>query len=393
MNAKGVTLAGLLELPSGAPKAVAIFAHCFTCSKNIHAASRVSRELAQRGIAVLRFDFTGLGGSGGDFENSDFSSNMEDLIAAATALRDRYMAPSLLVGHSLGGVAAVMAAAEIPEVRAVATIGSPSQPEHVEHLFGAKSDVIERDGAADVTLAGRSFRISKEFVSDIRSHRLENTLPHLGKPIAIFHSPVDGTVSIEHARRIYRLAKHPKSFISIDGADHLLTKPEDASFVAAMLASWASRYIVPAAEAEPAEQPDPGVVTVIEKTGFAQQVLMGSHELISDEPVKVGGTDTGPTPHQLLLAGLGACTSMTIRIYAERKAWPLKGVEVRLRRKQTREQGPDGKPRFIENIYKELKLAGELTAEQKQELARVADRCPVHRTLINEKRISTKVVD
>ena len=316
------TLAGRLEMPEDEPQAYALFAHCFTCGKDIAAASRISRALTRDGIAVLRFDFTGLGNSDGDFGNTNFSSNVNDLIAAADHLRQNHEAPALLVGHSLGGAAVLAAAPRIPEVKAVATVAAPSRPEHVEHLFTGQLDAIERDGSAEVELGQRRFRIAKQFVDDLRRQDLE--LRRLNRALLVMHSPRDELVGIEEATKIYTAAKHPKSFVSLDPADHLLTRKADAEYAARTIAAWASRYLPP--KARPVEEvPSPhlphGKARVETLPGtFLNQVYAGTHQLLADEPASIGGTDRGPSPYEYLLAGLGACTSMTIKMYAIERA-------------------------------------------------------------------------
>ena len=323
----GHTLTGRLERPPGPPRAYAVFAHCFTCSKNVAAATRIARELAGRGVAVLRFDFTGLGNSEGDFANTDFSSNVRDLEAAAAALADRHEAPALLIGHSLGGAAALLAAGRIDSVRAVATVGAPSEPAHVQHLFGDQVACIEADGAATVSIGGRDLSIGKQFLDDVRSRRVAAELSDLRKPLLLFHSPVDEIVSVENARDLYEAARHPKSFVSLDGADHMLGDPADAAFVAATLSAWAARY-VPAAK--PEAPGDRGVRASEVNGGLTQFVRTPAHDLLSDAPADVPkGSGAGPTPHDLALAALAACTSMTLRMYADRKGWPLESVAVR----------------------------------------------------------------
>jgi putative redox protein len=393
-NSRGETLSGRLESPAVVPRAFAIFAHCFTCSKNIHAATRVARELATHGIAVLRFDFTGLGSSEGDFANSDFSSNVGDLIAAAAALRERAAAPSLLVGHSLGGAAVLMAANEIPEVTAVATIAAPSEPAHVSHLFGDAVARIEEDGAALIRLGGRELRIEKHFLEDLKKNRLANTLPSLGKPLLLFHSPADAVVPIEHARKLYQAARHPKNFISIDGADHMLSEKADTSFVATTLAAWASRYLGDSPGPE-ATDTDSQVVEVTAQAGeLAQTIRTGKHVLVADEPPSVGGSDTGPTPYNLLLASLGACTSMTLQMYAGRKGWSVEGIAIRLQHRRIHAsdcESYETRDGYIDCIEKDIVVSGELDDAQIKRLAEIADRCPVHRTLQGAKEITTQI--
>ncbi len=393
----GATLAARLDLPPVKPAAFALFAHCFTCSKDTLAASRISAALTGRGIAVLRFDFTGLGGSEGDFANTNFSSNLTDLVAAASWLREHHEAPRLLIGHSLGGAAVLAAAPQIPEATALATIGAPFEPAHVKHLLAPTLSEIETAGEATVELAGRTFRIKKQFLDDIVGRNSREAIGNLRKALLIFHSPRDTTVSIDNAAQIFAAAKHPKSFVSLDDADHLLTRKEDASYVAAVLAAWASRYIgAPLTEARPIRADEPGIVTVAETRAgkFGQEITAGKHRLFADEPVSAGGTDTGPSPYDLLLAGLGACTAMTVRMYADLKQLPLDRVTVRLRHEKVHAQDcaecetREGK---IDRIGRELELAGRLDETQRARLLEIANKCPVHRTLHSEVWIPTRL--
>ncbi len=396
-NASGQTLSGRLELPDGPPRAFAIFAHCFTCSKNIAAAGRIGRALAARGIAVLRFDFTGLGNSEGDFANTTFSSNIEDLVAAADRLREVHRAPTLLVGHSLGGAAVLAAAPRISEVRAIATLAAPSDLEHLEHLLGDGLADLKPDEAIEVVLGGQRFRIGAGFVVDLKRHPLTESLPNLGRALLVFHSPTDEVVGIDHARRLFEAARHPKSFISLEGADHLLSRPEDSDYVAATLSAWAGRYlpIEPSSEPAPAA-PEEGRVRVSSAGGpFRQEVWAGRHVWIADEPKRVGGEDAGPTPYDHLLAALGTCTSMTLAMYARHKQWPLEGVTVELEHDRIHVEdcedceSSDGQ---IDRIRRVIQIRGDrLDAEQRQRLLEIADRCPVHRTLTNDIRIETEV--
>ena len=395
-GAEGQNLAARLDSPQGEPLGYALFAHCFTCSKDIFAASRIARGLAEQGIAVLRFDFTGLGASDGEFANTNFSSNIQDLLSAVAFLRRDYQAPTLLVGHSLGGAAVLAAAGDVPECRAVATIGAPADPAHVAHNFGASQEEIERDGEAEVTLAGRKFTIKKQFLEDIASQRLENRISELKRALLIFHAPLDNTVGIDNASRIFIAAKHPKSFVSLDQADHLLSRHEDAAYVAQVLSAWAGRYITAnTTEPRTSVESTEGTV-VVRSTGagrFTQDIEIGKHRLIADEPTSVnGGLDRGPSPYDLLLAGLGACTSMTLRLYAEHKKLSLEKVEVRLQHSKVHAadcadcETKDGK---IDLVAREITITGDLTDAERLRLLEIADRCPVHRTLESEIKIKT----
>jgi uncharacterized OsmC-like protein/fermentation-respiration switch protein FrsA (DUF1100 family) len=394
-NARGEPLAALLDRPAGQPVAFALFAHCFTCGKDILAAKRIAEGLTARGIAVLRFDFTGLGMSGGEFANTTFSSNVADLVAAAKHLRETYQAPAILIGHSLGGAAVLAAAAQCPEVRAVATIGAPADPGHVKGLFKDHVETIHQEGEVEVALAGRPFRIRKEFLDDIGEQKLEACLANLRKALLVLHSPTDNIVGIENASAIFLAARHPKSFVSLAGADHLLGKRSDAVYVADVIAAWSERYLdmVP----QPDETPLDGVF--VGETGngkFEQQIVAGSHRYLADEPVSVGGNGSGPSPYEYLLAGLGACTSMTIRLYAELKKFPLRRVSVRLKHDKIHAadcancETREGK---IDRIEREITLEGDLTAEQRAKLMEIADKCPVHRTLHGEIDIRTRERD
>lgn len=389
----GSQLSASLELPARRPKAFALFAHCFTCGKDSVAAARISRALTEHGIAVLRFDFTGLGNSEGDFANTNFSSNVEDLVAAAAYLRQHHQAPALLIGHSLGGAAVLAAARDIPESVAVATLAAPAEPDHVLQQFGTSSrDEISRTGEAVVSLAGRPFNIKRQFLDDLQDNRIDDSIANLGKALLVMHSPLDTQVGVDSASRIFLHAKHPKSFISLDKANHLLTRREDAEYAATVLAAWASHYL-------PMEsvQPLPAGVVEVAASGtgkFTQVVRSGRHVLAADEPTDVGGDDTGPGPYDYLLAGLGACTSMTLRLYADRKQIPLQGVSVRLQHARVHAtdcddcETTDG---HIDEITRTLELSGELSEAQQADLLRIADRCPVHRTLENEIKVRTSL--
>jgi uncharacterized OsmC-like protein/alpha-beta hydrolase superfamily lysophospholipase len=392
-NAKGEKLAALLDLPLGKPAAFALFAHCFTCGKDNLAAKRIAERLAMCGIGVLRFDFTGLGTSEGEFADTHFSSNVDDLVAAADYLRTARGAPAILIGHSLGGAAVLAAAHRIADARAVVTIAAPCDPAHVAGLFKENVDKIREQGEVEVSLAGRPFRIKREFLDDISEQRITERVANLRKALLIFHSPTDDTVSIDNASRIFLAAKHPKSFVSLAGADHLLGKKSDAVYVANVIAAWAERYLEEHVERND-EQIEAGTVLVRE-TGngkFQQEILSGPHRFLADEPVKVGGLDSGPGPYDLLLAGLGACTSMTLRLYADGKKLPLKRVSVRLTHNKIHAEdclSCETKEGMVDRIDRTITFEGALDAEQRKRLLEIADKCPVHRTLKSEIDIRT----
>jgi uncharacterized OsmC-like protein/esterase/lipase len=393
-SAKGERLAAVLDLPLGKPVAFALFAHCFTCNKEIPAARRIAERLVTDGIAVLRFDFTGLGGSGGEFANTNFSSNIADLVAAADHLRKTYGAPAILIGHSLGGAAVLAASHRIPDARAVVTIAAPYDPSHIVGLFKEHVDKIRADGVGVVTLAGRPFRITRELLDDVTEQKLDECLATLHRALLIFHSPTDNTVGIENASRIFGAAKHPKSFVSLSGADHLLSKASDAAYVAKVIAAWVERYLDKPEIMTEAEV-EAGLVLVRETHGgkFQQEILTGPHHLLADEPVKLGGLDSGPGPYDFLLAGLGACTSMTIRLYADFKKIPLQNVSVRLNHEKKIHakdcEDCDDKVTKVDHIYRSITLEGPLDAEQRKRLMEIADKCPVHQTLESKIDIST----
>jgi putative redox protein len=404
----GGTLAGRLDLPAGPIRAYALLAHCFTCSKDLRAARSIAGELALAGIAVLRFDFTGLGASDGAFGDTDFSSNVDDLVLAADFLRTHHAAPTVLVGHSLGGAAVLAAAHRIPEARAVVTIGAPADVGHVLHHLGTSLDAIEATGSADVAIAGRTFRIARSFVEDARGQRLDTLIGDLKRALLVLHSPIDGTVGIENASRIFAAAKHPKSFVTLDDADHLLTRPRDAAYAARVVAAWDDRYL-PAAEPTAVDDRSPTPVLVAE-TGagrFQTAVVAGRHRLFADEPVAVGGLDTGPSPYDYLSIALGACTAMTLRLYAEHKRLPLPRIRVEVRHGKVpidhcedcgavaagRAAGHagGGSGGRIDRFERIVGIDGEITPELAAKLVEIADKCPVHRTLTGVAAVVTRI--
>ena len=392
----GDTLAARLDLPDGAPLATALFAHCFTCGKDIQAARRIAQRLAASGIAVLRFDFTGLGHSGGEFANTTFTSNVDDLVAAADALAARDMAPGLLIGHSLGGAAVLKAAARIPSAKAVATIGAPFDPGHVTRNFAGALDAIREDGAATVDLGGRPVTISRRFVEEIAGEALAPAIANLRRALLILHAPRDEVVGIDNATRIFLAAKHPKSFVTLADADHLVSDPVDADYAAGVIAAWSARYLDLRPPAPPPGAPE-GVVRVTEAdpAGFLQDITSGPrHHLLADEPAAYGGTDKGLSPYGLLAAGLGACTAMTIRMYARRKGWPLAHVRVDVTHDKVHAQdaGASGEAQ-VDRFTRAIRLEGDLDAEQRARLREIADRCPVHRTLERSSEIETRLTD
>lgn len=386
----GHTLAARLDLPNGPHLATALFAHCFTCSKDITAARRIAARLSSMGIAVLRFDFTGLGHSEGEFENTSFTSNVDDLIAAYEALDGRGMAPSLIIGHSLGGAAVLKAAPMMKSIKAVVTIGAPFDPSHVTHNFADAIPQIMADGAADVSLGGRPFRIGKDFVTDIREAALRPAIATLGAALLVLHAPRDAVVGVENASDIFLAAKHPKSFVTLDDADHLITDPADAEYAADVIVAWSMRYLkLPAPKEHPAAPEGVTRVTEADADGFLQDVQAGPHHVLADEPEKFGGTNKGLTPYGLVSAGLGACTSMTIRMYARRKGWPLAGVSVDITHAKEHAADAADPGAKVDHFDRTIRLEGDLSKEQRDKLLEIADKCPVHRTLERSSTVTT----
>jgi uncharacterized OsmC-like protein/pimeloyl-ACP methyl ester carboxylesterase len=400
-GASGHRLAARVDLPVGAePRAWALFAHCFTCSKNLRAVVNLSRALNQAGVAVLRFDFTGLGESEGEFADTNFTSNVDDLVAAARYMAETWESPHLLIGHSLGGAAVLRAAHALPSVRGVVTLGAPSDPAHVlGHVEGARAE-LEASGVADVSIGGRPFRIRQQFVDDVSEARLEEAVRTLGRPLLVLHAPEDRIVPVHHAGKIFQAARHPRSFVALDGADHLLTEAEHSRYAARVIAAWASRYLDIPGDGEDADRDDDGeaapgeprahraadagkVVVRTGATGYRTEAGVRGHRFLLDEPERLGGTDEGPTPYEMLWASLAACTTITLRMYADRKGWPLEEIRVRIRHAKV--GGRD-------HVVRELALEGPLDAEQRERLAQIADRCPVHRSLEQGVEVTTEVV-
>lgn len=396
-NRDGHTLTGSLEQPDVGPiRVMALFAHCFTCGKDVVAATRIASALAEQGIAVFRFDFTGLGGSDGDFGNTNFSSNVEDLLDAAAFLAEHYQAPSLLIGHSLGGAAALVAASRLDSVEAVVTLAAPSTPAHVQHLFADQHCDINSDGQAEVDIGGRHFNIKAQLLEDLEDWSSRNLVATLRKPLLIFHSPVDAVVPVSEAAELYQAALHPKSFVSLDNADHLLSKRADSDYVAATLAAWATRYLDFDAQITPTDRPEvePDEVVVTEEDArFLRGMFTTHHEVLADEPESKGGSDQGPTPYDLLLMSLGACTSMTLRMYANHKSLDVSDIRVRLRHSRIHAedcQDCETKTGQIEQLERHISYRGNLTEAEQKRFVQIADRCPVHKTLTREIRISTE---
>lgn len=400
-------LAARLDLPAGPPRAFALFAHCFTCGKDIKAASRIATALTDAGFGVLRFDFTGLGNSEGEFANTNFTSNTDDVLAAVDWLRTEHRAPQLLIGHSLGGAAVLAIAGEIPEIRAVATIGAPSDPAHVTGIFQSSVEEIQASGQAQVQLAGRPFTIRKQFLDDLRNHVVVERVATSKKALLVLHSPVDNTVGIDNAGEIFDAAKHPKSYVSLDGADHLLTKATDAAFAASMIAGFANRYVDDESGALDAPKASAPVVVAETTQGpFLNHVVVGQHRLLADEPTSIGGFDAGPAPYDFLGAALGACTSMTLRMYADRKKLPLDRITVEVSHGKVHADDclecaendavfsgiAEGRTNMIDRFERVITIEGDdLTDADRAKLLAIADKCPVHRTLENASVIATRL--
>jgi putative redox protein len=396
-NKNGQSLVGRLELPADRhPHNYALFAHCFTCNKNLLAVKNISKSLTANGFGVLRFDFTGLGESDGDFADTNFSGNVEDLVAAADYLQENYNAPTLLIGHSLGGAAVVFAAGEISSVQAVVTVGAPSNPVHVKHLLKSGLEEIKREGEAVINLGGRDFKIKKQFVDDLETKSLPETAKNLRKPLLVMHSPQDDTVGIKNAEEIYIAAHHPKSFVSLDGADHLLSRKEDSMYVGDVIATWAKRYLNCDVIKTNLKTKHQVVASLDAEDGFTTRLKVGNHYMTADEPTSFGGNDFGPSPYEFVSAGLSACTVMTIQMYTKRKGWQIDNVEVHTSYSKSHaedcENCEDATAK-IDTFNREIRLSGSLDEKQKARIMQIADKCPVHKTLHSETQIITKLID
>jgi putative redox protein len=395
-GSQGHALAGILDLPTdGEARVFALFAHCFTCSKNLRAVGNISRALTEAGIGLLRFDFTGLGDSEGDFSATNFSSNVKDLVAAAGFLREHYAAPQMIMGHSLGGAAVLHAAKSIAELKAVVTIGAPSIPSHVLHHFADHTDEIEKIGRKEVSLQGRRFVFEKHFLDDVKSIDLAPSIGELNKALLVLHSPLDDTVDVSHAGRIYQAAKHPKSFVSLDNADHLLNKAEDAFYAGKLVAAWSARYLDLLPSTLKQKTPFDGIEVRTGSEGYYSEINARGHQLIADEPSHLGGMDLGPSPYDMLAASLGACTSMTLRMYADHKGLALDSIEVRVKHaKQHKEdcEHCEDKTAKIDVFEREIELRGQLTDAQRERMLEIADMCPVHKTLHTDVQVNSRLV-
>jgi len=392
-NQDNILLSGKLELPMvGQPHAYAIFAHCFTCSKNLNAVTNITRALTQNNIAVLRFDFTGLGQSKGAFEDSTFSSNVGDLISAYKYLEENYEAPQIIIGHSLGGTAVLHTSGQLPAVKAVVTLGAPFDPPHVAHLLSESIEEIREKGVATVNIGGRPFKIKKKFLDDLENRDSRSIIRNLDRALLILHSPQDQIVDISNAAQIYDSAKHPKSFISLDGADHLLSRAGDSLYVGDVIASWSKRYV----EIKTGDElsTNQQAVSKTGEKGYTTEVVVGQHKVIADEPLTVGGNDLGPSPYGYLMASLGSCTSMTLRMYADRKKWDVKDIKVHLNHSKVHKddcEDCENKNEKIDQIERIIELEGNLDEAQRKRMLEIADKCPVHKTLHQGVRVVSRL--
>ena len=394
-NKEGKALSARIEFPvEDKPLAYALFAHCFTCGKDLIASRNISRTLTSKGIAVMLFDFTGLGASEGDFESSDFSGNISDIYAASDFLKENYKAPEIIIGHSLGGAAVLFAAAQLESIKAVVTIAAPFDPYHLTKMLSKDLDKIQEEGKAEVFIGGRPFTINQSFIDDLKAHNAEETARDLRKPLLILHSPQDETVSIENAAKIYTAAHHPKSFISLDGANHLLSNKRDSEYVGNIIAGWVRRYINAEEKQEKSIQSKSKVAVLTSDESYTTQIKAGKHHLLADEPEDVGGDDRGPTPYDLMSSALGACTSMTLQMYAKRKKWDLKEVIVHLNHDKDYAEdcvNSEKSGAKIDQFERRIELKGDLDDGQKQKLLEIADKCPVHKTLHSDVKVITSL--
>ena len=394
-NQFGETLSGRLELPSGQTRAIALFAHCFTCSKDIIAPRTIAQALNQQNIGVLRFDFTGLGNSEGDFANTNFSSNVQDLISACEQLRQKFQLPQVLIGHSLGGAAVLKAATKLQHIKAVITIGAPSDVKHVAHLFSDSINEIQQRGEAEVSLVGRKFTIKKQFIDDINETQVLEGIKHFKKPLLVMHAPLDDTVSIDHAANIFQAAQHPKSFVSLDKAGHLLMDKADASYAGKVIGAWLDHYLPQATPAPIAVEN--GHILVVQRPGakFTQDVYSSKHHLVADEPAELKGSDLGMNPYEMLLASLGSCTAMTMKMYADHKKIPIESIQVDLKHEKKYfddcKTCDEGQPKKIDHIHKKIKISGPICTQQRQRLYEISEKCPVNRTLNTEIKIDSEL--
>ncbi len=398
-NKNGLILTGLLDTPdSGSINAYALFAHCFTCTKDIKAAYNISKTMSIAGIAVLRFDFTGLGGSEGEFEHTNFTSNVDDLIAAADYLNENHQAPKILLGHSLGGTAVLQAAQHMSSVVAVATIASPSSPKHLAEILTKNNAQIEAKGEACITLGDNTYKITGQFLHNLEQTQMTKTIQHLNRALLILHSPHDKTVHVDNAAEIFQIARHPKSFVSLDKADHILSNPADAQYAGSLIATWAAKYLDFNQDTHKQSYTDDDyhtAVAQIAQNKYATTLRIRNHHLLADEPESLGGNDIGPSPYEYLLAALGSCTAITLRMYADRKSWPLQAISVKLKHKKTRlptNENTEKPQKSIDYIERAIDFSGELSDEQRSRLLEIANKCPVHSTLQAKIHIETKIM-
>lgn len=403
VNKAGEKLAAHLVIPADEQiNNIAIFAHCFTCSSSLFVVKNISNELIEKGISVLNFDFTGLGHSEGDFSETNFSNNISDLEDVNSFLTETYIAPTILIGHSLGGAAAIIAASQLENIKAVVSIAAPSYVKHITRHFQNFDEIIKEKGHAMLSIGGRPFTIRKQFIDDLEKHNLEEVVKGLRKPIMIMHSPQDNIVDIENAGRLYNNAFHPKSFISLDGADHLVRNKKDAAYIANVIASWVERYVPIAAngtnEAIMLKNVDGEQVLVYHETSvpYTNHIYTKTQHILGDEPIDFGGNDLGLSPYELLIAAIGSCTTLTLKLYAKRKEWDLREVYVYLSyAKKHAEEIENREPEAmgkLDFIRKKLKLVGNLSEEQIIKLKEIASKCPVHKTVAGKVYFETELV-